>query len=171
MLNIVIVTAYFCRYRNNLNEERHRNRCGYLYEDLNVETGSVWALAYPILYQLRFLLIVFLSLNVECMILQILLFLVISFFICAVLGAIHPFKVLHQNYKSLVTEAIIIFVMDLFLIVSDPNLAGKHKANVGLTIVIIVALCLIIFITSLLYTSISILIRYIRRYFAHREAK
>ena len=28
MQNLILVSIYFCRYRNNLNEEGHRNRCG-----------------------------------------------------------------------------------------------------------------------------------------------
>ena len=63
MLYIILVSVYICRYKNNLNEERHRSRCGYIYENLNLENGG-WALAYPILYQIRFLFIVFLFLKV-----------------------------------------------------------------------------------------------------------
>ena len=100
------------------------NRCGYFYETLNFENGSGWVLVYPILYQLRFLLIVFLSLNLKHLVIQIELFMFMTIAICAVLGIAKPFKILPQNYDMLRSEAFVIAVMDLFLVVSDPTLTG-----------------------------------------------
>ena len=61
---IILASVFLFCHKNNLDEERYRNRCGYIYENLNLENGG-WALAYPIFYKLRFVLIVFLFLNVK----------------------------------------------------------------------------------------------------------
>ena len=92
---------------------------------------------------------------------QISVFLVGTFFISAVLGLVHPFKILPQNYISLATEAIIIVVADLFLVISNPSLTGMTQRYVGYSIVLIVSTYLCIFIISMVYTSVKLGIRYI----------
>ena len=170
MLYLISVSVFFYRKRNNLDSEEERRRCGYIYENLNIENGG-WALAYPILYQLRFLLIVFLFLNCKYIVIQILIAMLSTVFLAAVVGMIHPFQILPENYKSLASEGVILVVMDLFLIVSNPALPAKVKAYLGYVIVLIVSSFFAVFIGALFYSSISLCIRYIRRYLAKREAK
>ena len=99
------------------------------------------------------------------MTIQILLFLLSTFFICAVLGAALPFKIMRQNYYSLATEGIIIVVMDLFLVVSDPSLTGKVQKYIGITIVLIVSTYLAIFLISQIYLSISLSAKKIKSHY------
>ena len=160
MKYLILISTYFCRFKNELNEERHRSRCGYIYENLNLENGG-WALAYPILYQLRFVLIVFLFLNLKYVVLQILPFMLYTVFILVVVGTVHPFKILPENYRSLAREAVILAVMDLFLIVSNSALPAKAQSYMGLMIVLIVSMFFAVFVGVLLYSSISTCIRYI----------
>ena len=90
-----------------------------------------------------------------------LLFSLSTIFLCAVIGMVHPFKILSQNYFRLASEAVILTVMDLFLIVSDPSLSGEAKSYLGIAMVLIVSLYFAIFIGSLVITSISHGIRYV----------
>ena len=124
MKYLMLLSIYFCRFKNDLDEERHRSRCGYIYQSLNVKNGG-WALAYPILYQLRFLLVVFLFLYVKYVVIQLLVFNLSTVFICAVVGIVHPFKKLSENYQSLACEALILVIMDFYLIVSNPAIPAK----------------------------------------------
>ena len=94
-----------------------------MYENLNFEREGRWALIYPILYQLRILLMIFLSLGMTNLYVQMMLFILSTIGICAVLGSVHAFTILPENYLSLGREAMILLVLDLFLVVSDPSLS------------------------------------------------
>ena len=67
---------------------------------------------------------IFLSLNLKHLVLQVELFVLMTIIICTVLGRAKPFKILPSNMVSLRHEGVVIAVMDLFLIVSDPALPG-----------------------------------------------
>ena len=107
------------------------------------------------------MLIVFLFLNLKYVVLQILPFMLYTVFILVVVGTVHPFKILPENYQSLASEAVILAVMDLFLIVSNSAIPAKAQSYMGLMIVLIVSMFFAVFVGVLLYSSISNCIRYI----------
>ena len=90
----LISTAIFLKVNiATLGEQRRINRCGYLYEGLNYVIRGGMALTYPILYQLRLLLLVYTIIYAKsCMVLQALLVTLSSIFIAFVLGTAHPFE-------------------------------------------------------------------------------
>ena len=66
-LELIIVPIFFFRQskKKKLGSEKNINRCGYIYSDLNYRIRGGWALSYPILYQLRFIILTFLILFVQ----------------------------------------------------------------------------------------------------------
>ena len=56
---------FFIKRHKGLDEERNKKRCGYIYEDLNYKIRGAFALSYPIVYQLRFVVLVFIVLYLE----------------------------------------------------------------------------------------------------------
>ena len=50
---------FFIKRHKGLDEEKNKNRCGYIYEDLNYKIRGAFALCYPLIYQLRFVVLVF----------------------------------------------------------------------------------------------------------------
>ena len=122
-LELVLVPIwFFITFRKGtLDEKKNKKRCGYLYEDLNYKIRGGWTLCYPILYQLRFLvLIMVVVLMQEYLVYQVLIITLCTIAIMALLGNVHPFKVVRRNYTELASEFVIIIVMDLLLFSSDP---------------------------------------------------
>ena len=54
-LELIFVPVFLHRNYPDLDKERNTKKCGYVYEDLNFKIRGKWALAYPVLYQLRFI--------------------------------------------------------------------------------------------------------------------
>ena len=65
--NLVIVpVVILCLHkRGELDTERRQKRCGFAYEDLNYEIRGYWALLYPFFQNLRFVLLVYVTLYME----------------------------------------------------------------------------------------------------------
>ena len=62
-LELISVPIFFAtRGRKGLMKEKNKKRCSYIYGDLNYRIRGKWALAYPILYQIRFCWLTFLIL-------------------------------------------------------------------------------------------------------------
>ena len=81
------IIVFFKRKRNELHKEKNRKRCGYIYEELNYRVRGGWALFYPIIYKLRFILIVFATLFLrEQTVYSILLIILMTLSIMALLG-------------------------------------------------------------------------------------
>ena len=41
---------FFIKRHKGLDEEKNKNRCGYIYEDLNYKIRGAFALCYPLIY-------------------------------------------------------------------------------------------------------------------------
>ena len=52
------VIYFFVTRFKTLDDEENKQRCGYIYEDLSYRIWGGWALLYPLFYQLRFVLLV-----------------------------------------------------------------------------------------------------------------
>jgi len=94
LVELVGVSIYLRCKRNQLDDEAPRKRCGYVFEELNYKIRGGWALTYPILYQIRFVILagaaIFLG---RYLVYQILAVLLITIIIVAVLGYAHPHRV------------------------------------------------------------------------------
>ena len=62
----LVCTTIFLTYKYaSLNEDKIKNRCGYVYEGLNhVKKGGI-ILTYPLIYRLRFVLLVYTTLYLQ----------------------------------------------------------------------------------------------------------
>ena len=103
------------------------------------------------------------------MVIQILLLILSSIFICAVLGLAQPILIPKDNYYMIAREAVIIIVADLFLIASDPALTANQKGKFGITIVIIVGLYLAIMISLMAISVVSVSKQKVKRHYAKKS--
>jgi hypothetical protein len=143
---IAVPTFLFCHYKNLDKSKRLKRRCGYMFQDQNYRIRGPFALAYPILCQLRFVLLAFLVVFLKkYLIVQCICVNLSSIGLMAVLGLYRPFSEQSQNYKSMVDEFVIVIVMDLLLISSDPVLDVDMRFEIGWAIIAI--LVAIIFIS------------------------
>ena len=119
---IILVAIYLRVYKNSLDEERHKNRCGYFYIRMNYKQKSSWVLAYPLVYQLRFVILTIVTLFLENFALQVLVMCMVTVFICAILGLKHPYSNTKMNYVNLAGEMVILSITDMLLVCTDPSL-------------------------------------------------
>ena len=92
LVEIVAVTIYFkCRFKK-LGEERSKKRCGYIYDQLKYDTKyGGYPLAYPILYQSRFLILTAIVLFMDQRNFQTTIFTACTLFLITQLGVFRPF--------------------------------------------------------------------------------
>ena len=137
------ISVYLRRNRKRLDEESTKNRCGYIFEELNYKIRGGWTLSYPILYQMRFVVLavsaVILS---DYLVLQVMGICLSSILITAVLGSAHPLKVVSNNYKEIGNEAVIILILDLLLFSSDPCVTPESRAYIGYAMIGVLGLSL-----------------------------
>ena len=57
---LVTLTVFFCKNKAHLEEKRHLDRIGFVYQELNFKVRGAWALAFPILKQIRLIVLVLL---------------------------------------------------------------------------------------------------------------
>ena len=92
-VQIIAVTIFFCKNeRKQLNRKRYKQRCGYVYEELNYNVRGGWTLLYPILYQLRFMALVFAIIYISNVVIQVEIILIMTIFVIALLGNSHPLR-------------------------------------------------------------------------------
>ena len=133
---LILVPIFFIVKFKKLDEERNKARCGYIYADLNYKIRGVLTLTYPILYQLRFVVIVLAALFMhEFLVFQVLLVTLSTILIMALLGGAHPFKIVSRNYIGLISEFVIIVIMDLLLFSSDPAIEPESRGYLGWSII------------------------------------
>ena len=112
-------------------------------------------MAYPILSQLRLLLIAFTTIYMrEVMVVQVLLFFLSSVMMMSLLGFLRPVikPVSHQ-----IDEIVVVVVLDLLFLSSDPVLDADMRINLGWMLIGILSLSIVINQGSLLVKSIIIL--------------
>ena len=125
-LELIFVASILQLYKVSLHEERRIERFGFIYEGLNYNLQGRKALIYPVIYQLRLVLLVYtiLYLN-DFMIIQVMLISYSTIYIMAILGTVHPLNELRQNYYEILSETVIVFTLDLMLFSSDPSIEPK----------------------------------------------
>ena len=116
---VVIILLY---KRGELETERRQRRCGFAYEELNYDIRGYWALLYPFFQNLRFVVLVYVTLYMEdYLICQLILMSLSTIFIMAVLSN-HPLRETRQNYLfgGMAGEAFVLAIQDLLLFATDP---------------------------------------------------
>ena len=92
LLEMLSVSLFL--YKNNekkLNEETNKSKCGYIYEELQNHIWGGWTLFYPILSQMRLLLIAYVTIYLmNVMVVQTLLIAVSSILVVALVGFVRP---------------------------------------------------------------------------------
>ena len=76
------------------------------------------------------------------MVLQAISIVVSTIFIVAVLGMSHPFKRVSLNYWTIMSESVIIWIMDLLLFSSDPLIETHSRIKIGYAMIAILGLSL-----------------------------
>ena len=139
-----------------MNEEKNKKRCGYIYQELNYRVRGGWALLYPIVYKLRFIVMVFATLFIsEQTVYSILLINLMTLLIMALLGNQHPLTPIKENYYQIFFEFVIIMEVDLMLIATMPEIDVTRKKGIGWAMVGILAVSIIVGQGMLVISSIS----------------
>ena len=111
---------------------RLKRRCGYIFDEQNFRTQGAFALAYPILFQLRFVLLVFTFLYLQdYLVAQCLLVSASSIALLIYLGFKKPRTNQSLNKRGIFDEYMILLVMDSLLVSSDPALDVEARENLG----------------------------------------
>ena len=61
----------------------------------------------------------------------------------AVLGSAHPMIPIRDNYKNIVNEAVILFILDMLLFSSDPNIDVPARGKIGWAMIVVLGLSLV----------------------------
>lgn len=159
-IEMVGVTYFLCTRFKHLDEEKNKRRCGYIYEDLNYRVRGRWALTYPVLYQLRFglLVIALLFLN-NFLVFQVLIVSLSTIFIMTVIGFARPFAVQSRNKTELASEMVILITCDMLLCASDPKIDPEARMILGWAIIGILGVQIITSQGSLIFMSVKAICR------------
>ena len=132
-VELISITIFLAVYHKRLDDnQRLKKRCGYIFEQQNYRVRGAIALANPILYKLRFVLLVFTILFLqEYLVVQCLIVSVSSIAVMVNLGFNKPSTDQSLNRRGIFNEYIIIFVTDSLLVSSDPNLDVDARENLG----------------------------------------
>ena len=119
-------------------------RCGYVYENLNYKIHGRAALMYPIIYQVRFAVLVWLALFMqEYMAVQILIFSLMTILTMTVLGTVHPFKDSEENYSQILFEFVILINMDLLMFSTDRLINGEFRMALGWSMIALLGVAIL----------------------------
>ena len=66
-----------------------------------------------------------------------------SIYIVSILGTVHPFKEIGQNYTEIASETVVIFTTDLFFCASDPLTDADRKRDIGYSIMGLIGLSIV----------------------------
>ena len=171
---LVAITVFLklTHKRGKLRDKKSKKRCGYVYTNLNYKVWGGWALTYPVLYQVRFLILIYAVIYLQDYLdVQALLMSLSTIFVIAVVGMHHPFKNLKENYTQIASEAVILVITDLLLFSSDRRIEPDDKQYIGLTILIVLGAYLVWSQGTLLVSAIQQTYRKIKRCRARRAAQ
>ena len=136
---------FFRRNQSKLHQEKYLKKCGYTYEALNFRIRGGWALVYPVLYQFRFIVMVFAIMFInEYTVYSMLLINIITIFVMNLLGSKHPLTPIKENYIAIFNEFVIIVMMNLMLITSLPTITVERKKGLGWSMVYILGISIAI---------------------------
>ena len=127
-----------------------------MYEDLNYKIRGGWTLLYPVLYQMRFMILISLILYMQdYLVVQIMVITLVTIAIMALLGYKHPFQIIRRNHQELASEFVIMVVLDLLMFSSDPAVSLASRMLIGWTIIGILGLSITLSQGSLMISAIK----------------
>ena len=100
-----------------------------------------WALLLPICYELRiYILAVAIMRLGDNLVVQILIFCLSSIFLMTLIGNVHPYVEIHKNRLGMITEFVILLVIDCLLCSTNPGLEVSARGYLGFTVIAILSL-------------------------------
>ena len=131
-LELLALMFFFCCCFKKLNSDRMIKRCGYIYENLNYKIHGRAPLMYPLIYQIRFAVLVWLALFMkEYMAVQMLIFSLMTILTMTVLGTVSPYKESEENLSQILLEFVILINMDLLMFSTDRLINGEFRMALG----------------------------------------
>ena len=76
-----------------------------------------------------------------------------------VLGSSHPYEVIRRNYTSILSEFVIVIIMDTLMISSDPAMDPESHQTIGWLIIAVMGISIILSQGSLLVSSVKDMIK------------
>lgn len=159
LIELVAITVFLRHFfkKDELDEPGPKRRCGFIYQDLNYKIRGGWTLFYPIFYQVRFALIAGSAVLLgNYLVVQVMIVVISTIIVMGNLGLMHPNREVRKNYIEIGNEAVIIFVLDLLLFSSSPDLDPVQRSAIGY---VMIAVLLI----SMLYNYGSMFLEALRK--------
>ena len=152
---LILVSIFLFTNRNRLDDDsRLKKRCGYVFEGKNYKIRGSKALAYFIMYQVRFVLLVFVILFLQnYLVVQCICISLSSILLMAFLGFNKPYSDLSMNVRGIFDEFVIIIVLDFLLISSNPVLDVEMRFYIGWCIIAILGATIFFAQAPILYAN------------------
>ena len=172
--SVLFVAVFFCRNAAKLDEDKNIKKCGYVYESLNYKIRGPSTLAYPIVSQLRIMAFVYTLMYLsDHFIVQATLIILGTYITASFLGnSTHSLSQISLNYTTIMSEFVIVAVIDLLLVATDPGLDIEAHGYIGKILIAVLGLTIFASQGQLLVESILTLKNRMRLYFlrkAHRK--
>lgn len=91
LIEILGVSGFLCKNRKKLDDKKNKKKCGYIYEELQYKIFGKVALLYPILSQLRLVLIAYVTIFLkDVMVIQTEVIITSTIMIMTLVGFVHP---------------------------------------------------------------------------------
>lgn len=171
LLEMLSVSFFLCNnFEKRLSEETNKSKCGYIYEELQYHIWGGWTLFYPILSQMRLLLIAYVTIYLmDVMVLQTLLVAFSTIVVLALVGFVHPVE---NSLGQVIDEFVVIIILDLLFFSSDPALDPNMRLYVGWLMIGILGISIIVNQGSLLVNSVIRMKRVCqRKWLLHKHKK
>ena len=171
LLEMLSVSFFLCNnFEKKLNEETNKSKCGYIYEELQYHIWGGWTLFYPIMSQMRLLLIAYVTIYLmDVMVLQTLLIAISTVVVLALVGFVHPVE---NSLGQVIDEFVVIIILDLLFFSSDPALDPNMRLYVGWLMIGILGISIIVNQGSLLVNSVIRMKRVCqRKWLLHKHKK
>ena len=168
LLEIICISIFLYCNRNKLSKKINKNKCGYIYSDLRYKIWGSLTLCYPIVSQIRLVVIAVVTIYMMRMIVvQTLAIAISSIFVMSLAGFVRPFK---KSFVQLLDEYVALIVLDLLFFSTDPNLNPYIRLHIGWQLIAILGLSIAFNQGSLLVKSV-LRLRRVCRFKWHRYQK
>ena len=154
LIYFIAITGILCQKPERLEREQILKRFGYIYEELNYKKPEKarLALSLPIFIAARMFVMVIVIMRLDNnLVVQILIFCLMSIILMTIFGNAHPYTERAKSRLGMLTEFVILLVIDVLLCSSNPGLDVSARSYLGWTVIAILSL-------SMAYTQGSILI-------------
>ena len=143
ILHLLAITVILCQKPEKLDQKSMIQQYGYVYSELDYKKPekAKWALSVPVCYELRiFILAVTIIRLGDNLVVQILIFCLSSIFLMTLIGNVRPYTELYKNRMGMITEFVILLVIDCLLCSTNPGLDVSARGYLGWTVIAILSL-------------------------------